>query len=83
MLMSMALSACTAEVYSDRGNASVLSSKNLDQNTVELTVAKDNGEIVTIVRQYDSRTVVGARLIVDDAQSKDDSVKTVHRYEFK
>ena len=84
LLMSLVLAACTAKVYSDKGNATVVGSKNLDQDTVELTIAKDNGEIAKVVRKYDAHAAVGARVIVDDTQANQDSdLKTITRYEFK
>lgn len=84
LLMSAALAACTADVYSTEGNATILSSKTLDDNTVELTIAKDDGEVVTMTRQYDAHAAVGARIVVGDAQQNQDSdLKTIRRYEFK
>ncbi|MGX2950169.1 deoxyribose-phosphate aldolase [Ursidibacter sp. B-7004-1] len=84
MLMSAVLAACTADVYSDKGNATILDSKDLDANTVELTVAKDDGEVVKMVRKYDSHAAVGARIVVGDAQAnQDEDLKTIRRYEFK
>lgn len=84
LLVSAVLVACTADVYPSKGNATVLSSKALDQHTVELTIAKDDGEVVTMVRQYDAHATVGARVIVGDAQAnRDEDLKTIRRYEFK
>lgn len=84
LLMSAALAACTADMYASKGNATILSSKALDNNTVELTIAKDDGEVVTMTRQYDSHAAVGARITVGDAQAnQDEDLKTIRRYEFK
>lgn len=84
VLMSAVLAACTADVYSGKGNATVLSSKALNADTVELTIAKDDGEVVTMTRKYDAHASVGARVIVGDAQAnRDEDLKTIHRYEFK
>ena len=84
VLVSMVLAACTAEVYSSRGDATILSSKDISKDVVELTVQKDNGEIVTLKRKYDSHATVGARVTVADQENKQDSdLKTIHRYEFK
>ena len=84
VLVSMVLAACTADVYSTKGDATILSSKNISKDVVELTVKKDNGEIVTLTRQYDSHATVGARVTVTDQENKQDSdLKTIHRYEFK
>ena len=78
VLVSMVLAACTAEVYSSRGDATILSSKDISKDVVELTVQKDNGEIVTLKRQYDSRVTVA-----DQENKQDSDLKTIHRYEFK
>ena len=84
VLVSMVLAACTADVYSTKGDATILSSKDISKDVVELTVQKDNGEIVTLKRQYDSHATVGARVTVADQENKQDSdLKTIHRYEFK
>ena len=53
-------------------------------NTVEITAQKDNGEVVTLVRQYDAHAAVGSRIIVGDAAAnRDEDLKTIRRYEFK
>lgn len=84
LLMSAVLAACTADVYPEKGNATILSSKTLDTDTVELTIGKDDGEVVTMTRKYDAHATVGARVIVGDAQANQDpDLKTVRRYEFK
>ncbi|GAB1650482.1 hypothetical protein Mh1950_09230 [Mannheimia haemolytica] len=44
VLASLMLAACTADVYSDKGNATVLSSKAVSNDVVELTVQRDNGD---------------------------------------
>ena len=62
VLVSMVLAACTADVYSTKGDATILSSKDISKDVVELTVQKDNGEIVTLKRKYDSHATVGARV---------------------
>lgn len=81
VLMSALLAACTAEVYSNKGNATILSSKNLSGNAVELVVQKDNGEVVTLTREYDAHAAVGARVELSDSQNPE--LKTIRRYEFK
>ncbi len=84
VLMSAVLAACTADVYSDKGNATVVSSKNLSDNTVELVVKKDNGELVTMTREYDVHAAVGARVnVTDNYNHEDPDLKTIRRYEFK
>ncbi|QIM62175.1 deoxyribose-phosphate aldolase [Pasteurellaceae bacterium Orientalotternb1] len=84
VLMTAVLAGCTAHVYSGKGNATILSSKALDVNTVELTAQKDNGEVVTLVRQYDAHATVGSRIVVGDAAAnRDEDLKTIRRYEFK
>ncbi|AFU19539.1 hypothetical protein [Actinobacillus suis] len=84
VLATVALAACTQDFYSDKGNATVLSSKDLSKDVVELTVRKDNGEVVTMTREYDSHAAVGARVNVsDNYEHKDPDLKTIHRYEFK
>ena len=84
LLMSAALAACTADVYSTKGNATVIGSKDLDKDTVELTIAKDNGEVATMVRKYDAHAAVGARVVAEDMQANQDAdLKTIRRYEFK
>ncbi len=84
VLMSAVLAACTADVYSDKGNATVVSSKNLSDNTVELVVKKDNGELVTMTREYDAHAAVGARVnVTDNYNHEDPDLKTIRRYEFK
>lgn len=84
LLMSAVLAACTADVYPSKGNATILTSKTLDADTVELTIGKDDGEVVTMTRKYDAHATVGARVIVGDAQANQDAdLKTVRRYEFK
>lgn len=84
VLASMILAACTAEVYSNRGDATILSSKEISKDVVELTVQKDSGEIVTLTRQYDSHATVGARVTVADKDNNQDSdLNTIRRYEFK
>ena len=84
VLVSMVLAACTAEVYSSRGDATILSSKDISKDVVELTVQKDNGEIVTLKRKYDSHATVGARVnVADKDNSQDADLNTIRRYEFK
>lgn len=84
LLAAVALSACTADVYSDKGNATVLSSQELSKDAVELTVQKDNGEVVTMTREYNAHASVGARVNVsDNYDHKDSDLKTIRRYEFK
>ena len=84
VLVSMVLAACTAEVYSNKGNATVLSSKDLSKDVVELTVQKDSGEVITMTRQYDSHAAVVARVYVTyNYEHKDADLKTITRYEFK
>lgn len=84
VLVSMVLAACTAEVYSTKGDATILSSKDISKDVVELTVQKDNGEIVTLKRKYDSHATVGARVTVADQDNNQDAdLNTIRRYEFK
>lgn len=84
LLMSAVLAACTADVYPSKGNATILTSKTLDADTVELTIGKDDGEVITMTRKYDAHATVGARVIVGDAQAnQDEDLKTVRHYEFK
>ncbi len=84
VLATIALSACTASSYSNRGNATILSSKDISKDVVELTVRKDNGEIVTMTRQYDSHATVGARVDTSSENAQDDTgLKTITRYGFK
>lgn len=84
VLVSMVLAACTAEVYSTKGDATILSSKDISKDVVELTVQKDNGEIVTLTRKYDSHATVGARVTVADKDNNQDAdLNTIRRYEFK
>lgn len=84
VLASFILAACTADVYSDQGNATVLSSKALSNDVVELTVQRDNGEKVTLTRQYDAHASVGARVhLADEIRNEDSDLKTIRRYEFK
>lgn len=84
VLVSMVLGACTAEVYSKKGNATIISSKDLSKEVVELTIQKDNGEVVTMTREYDAHAAVGARVNISDKYDhKDSDLKTITRYEFK
>ncbi|OOH86300.1 deoxyribose-phosphate aldolase [Pasteurellaceae bacterium 15-036681] len=84
MLISMVLAACTAKVYSEKGNATILTSKNLSGNVVELVVQKDNGELVTMTRERDEHAAVGARVYVTETYNhQDPDLKTIQRYEFK
>ncbi|WP_018650919.1 deoxyribose-phosphate aldolase [Actinobacillus capsulatus] len=84
VLATVTLAACTQDFYADKGNATVLSSKDLSKDVVELTIRKDNGEVVTMTREYDSHAAVGARVKVsDNYENKDADLKTIHRYEFK
>lgn len=84
VLLSMVLAACTAEVYSTEGDATILSSKDISKDVVELTVQKDNGEIITLKRKYDSHATVGARVTVADKDNGQDAdLDTIRRYEFK
>lgn len=84
VLLSMVLAACTADVYSTEGNATILNSKDISKNVVELTVQKDSGEIIKLTRDYDSHAAVGARVYVADKDNnKDSDLITIDRYEFK
>lgn len=84
VLMSAVLIACTQDVYSNKGNATILSSKDLSPEVVELVVQKDSGELVTMTRKYDAHAAVGARVTVtDEYKHEDPDLKTIHRYEFK
>lgn len=73
---------CTAEVYTEKGNATILTSKNLSDQVQELTVRRDNGEVVTVTREFDSHAAVGARVNLADGEDNP-ALKTIHRYEFK
>ncbi|QGM81493.1 deoxyribose-phosphate aldolase [Otariodibacter oris] len=84
ILTSMILAACTAGVYTNTGNATILSSRTLTDDTVELTIQKDDGQIVKMNRQYDAHATVGARVTIDETQEDVDSqLDTIRRYEFK
>lgn len=84
MLVTLILSGCSADVYSDKGNATILSSKFISNDAVELTVQRDNGETVTLSRKYDAHATVGARVnLADEIQNQDSDLKTIVRYEFK
>lgn len=84
VLASMVLVACTQDFYADKGDATVLASKNLSPEVVELTVQKDNGEVVTMTRKYDAHASVGARVNTTDQYDHEDAdLKTITRYEFK
>lgn len=79
LIAATTLVACTSDVYSSKGNATIQSSKPITSEQVELVVQKDNGELVTITRNYDAHAAVGARVNIDD----ENKIKTIHRYEFK
>lgn len=84
ILAALAVSACMQSVYSNKGNATILSSKNLSPETVELVVRKDNGEEVTMTRKYDAHATVGARVNVSESYTHQDAdLNTIRRYEFK
>lgn len=84
ILVALAVSACTQSIYSNKGNATILSSKNLSPETVELVVRKDNGEEVTMTRKYDAHATVGARVNVSESYTRQDAdLNTIRRYEFK
>ena len=81
---AIVLSACTADFYADKGNATILDSKDLGDNKVELTVQKNNGEKMKLTREYDAHATVGARVVVaDENHQQDEDLKTIRRYEFK
>ncbi|MBS6008386.1 MAG: deoxyribose-phosphate aldolase [Haemophilus parahaemolyticus] len=83
-LACIALVGCTAEIYSNKGDATVLSSKDISKDVVELTVKKDSGEVVTLMRKYDAHAAVGARINSADKDNHQDSdLNTIRRYEFK
>lgn len=84
LLMSAVLAACTAETFSKQGNATIVSSKYLSENVVELVVKKDSGELVTMTREYDAHAAVGTRVNVTETYNhQDPDLKTIVRYEFK
>lgn len=84
LLAGTLLSACTANIYASKGNATITNSKNLNQDAVELTITKDDGEIVKMIRQYDAHAAVGARVTIGDPEeNRDEDLKTITRYEFK
>lgn len=77
------LTACLQR-YTDKGNASIVSSKFISPEVVELVVKKDSGELVTMTRKYDAHATVGARVVVsDEYNQQDEDLKTIRRYEFK
>ena len=80
---AIVLSACTADFYAVKGNATILDSKDLGDNKVELTVQKDNGEKMKLTREYDAHATVGARVVADENHQQDEDLKTIRRYEFK
>ena len=84
VLASLILAACTADVYSDKGNATVLSSKAVSNEQVELVVQRDNGETVKLIRKNDEHAAVGARVYLnDEIKNQDSDIQTIKRYEFK
>ncbi|WGE34017.1 membrane lipoprotein lipid attachment site-containing protein [Actinobacillus genomosp. 1] len=84
LLATVTLAACTQDFYANKGNATVLSSKNLSQDSVELTVQKDSGEVVTLTRNNDPHATVGARVnLSEKTEQKDSDLTTIRRYEFK
>ncbi|WP_427834851.1 deoxyribose-phosphate aldolase [Actinobacillus pleuropneumoniae] len=84
LLAAVTLAACTQDFYADKGNATVLNSKNLSQDAVELTVQKDSGEIVALTRKNDPHAAVGARVnLSEKTEQKDSDLTTIRRYEFK
>lgn len=84
VLSGLMLGACTHTVYTNKGNATIVTSKNLSPETVELLVRKDNGEEIVMTRKYDSHATVGARVEVSDSYNHQDAdLKTITRYEFK
>lgn len=84
VLASLVLAACTASSYSEKGNATVIASKPLSNDVVELTVQRDSGETVKLTREYNAHVAVGARIYLADRISNQDSdIKTIKRYEFK
>ncbi|WGE88903.1 deoxyribose-phosphate aldolase [Actinobacillus arthritidis] len=84
LLATVALATCTQDFYADKGNATILDSKTLSQDTVQLTVKKDNGELVTLTRKYDSHATVGARVnLAEKIEQQDSDLTTIRRYEFK
>lgn len=84
LLASLTLAACTADVYAEKGNATVISSKPLSSDVVELVVQRDNGEKVTLTRKYDAHAAVGAKVILaNEIKNEDADLRTIRRYEFK
>ena len=82
VLMIATLSACTAGVYANRGNASIIRSKPVSAETVELTIQKDSGEVVTLTRGHNGKAAVGARVhLIEDGEQPD--IVLVNRYDFK
>lgn len=79
-----ALVGCTQSFYAKKGNATIISSKNLSPEVVELVVKKDSGEEVVMTREYDAHATVGARVNVSETYNHEHSdLNTIHRYEFK
>lgn len=84
IILSLALSACTAQVYTNKGNATVLTSKDISKDVSELTVRRDNGEVLTIQREYDAHATAGARIyLADPYENRSSDLTTIRRWEFK
>lgn len=83
ILMSLTLAACTANVYTDEGNASVVSTAPKGTTTdgkevVELTLVTDDGQEVVMLREYDAHVTVGSRVTLTE-----DDLNSLRRFEFK
>lgn len=81
-VVSSLLVACSAEVYSKKGNATILSSRYVSDDKVELVVVNDKNESFTIVRPYDAHATVGSRVYLTHDEQKTE-LETIRRYEFK
>ena len=83
VLMIAALSACTETIYSHQGNASIIDSKSISAERVELVIQKDSGELVTLQRERDERASVGARVSLTESNGKQPNLVIIQHHEFK
>lgn len=83
-LVCLMMTACTASSYANKGNATVLTSKFINNDAIELTIQKDNGQVITMFRKYDGHVTVGSRVNVNEEYNQQDSdLISITRYEFK
>ena len=83
VLMIAALSACTETIYWHKGNASIIDSKSISAERVELVIQKDSGELVTLQRERDERASVGARVSLTESNGKQPNLVIIQHHEFK